>query len=60
MTIWQHTRKGRIVGTITWSDATWTDIRLAEEAWADARHQRLDPPGTVARYRTEFLTEVTA
>lgn len=60
MTIWHHICKGRIVGTITRTDDTWTHVLLTEDAWADVRHRRVDHAGTIATYRTEFLSEVVA
>lgn len=58
--VWYHTTKGRIAGEVVGSDDTWTHIRLSENAWADVRHQHLDPPGSVQTYRTSRLVEMSA
>lgn len=55
--VWLHSRKGRIVGEVVGRDDTWTQIGLAEDAWADVRRRRRHEAGTVQTYRTELLVE---
>jgi len=60
MSVWLHSTKGLIVGEVVGTRGEWTKVRLSEDAWADVRHRRRDPAGTIQTYRTSRLMEMEA
>jgi hypothetical protein len=61
--VWNHTRKGRIVGRVVWEDDEWMDIQLAGDQnlrWLSISN-RLEPPvefdGDVLRVRKSLCPE---
>lgn len=63
MTVWQHTRRGRIEGELLRQDDTWMHIRLtADSPRASALHPGhgpVDKAGETITVRAAHVTEIT-
>ena len=63
MTVWQHSRKGRIEGEVLWEHGEWVRIRLTGHDqklywFAEANRGRIDAVGDEITVRRSFLREV--
>jgi hypothetical protein len=63
MTVWKHSRKGRIEGTVVKADDDWVWIQLAAEHtlnyYSESNRGHVDHKDEVIVVRRSFLTEIT-
>lgn len=64
VTVWQHSRKGRIVGRVTWQDDVWMNIRLDGDHeprfMSEAYQGKTYEDGAIITVRKSLMREIAA